>query len=286
MKKGLAVAVLLMQSAFRRYAVNAPETTPLQDSTLTMDVAFPEYKPNANRISIFVWIHPSALNILTRSKDLTLPILGESIPNFQYPMKIRRHATKMERQAMLEKNKVRNIQNFHEDADGNVIRRPSLSRTGRPVTAPSSAASSPTASPLSSTVSYNGRKGILKRSTSGLSSAHMMPASSPGLNFTGVPRISLYRSPNGSVSSSNVTSPFSSDSEDSSGFTSVPQTPLTSSLDLRVDFLTMSIPAPAKTVRWSQDMEIPRRKVTASQTVTIIEGEEVDTDELEEPHAI
>jgi hypothetical protein len=256
---------------FRRYALNAPETTPLQDSTLPMDAIFVEYKPNASRISIFVWIHPSALNILTRSKDLTLPILGESIPNFQYPMKIRRHATKMERQAMLEKNKVRNIQNFHEDADGNVIRRPSLSRMGRPATAPSSAASSPTGSPVLSTTSFSGRKGILKRSTSGLSSAHMMPASSPGLNFASVPRISLYRSPNGSVSSSNVTSPFSSDSEDSSGFTSVPQTPLTSSLDLRVDFLTM---------------EIPRKQVAASRTVTIIEGEEVDTDDSQEPHAI
>jgi hypothetical protein len=251
-----------------------------------LNVIFPEYKPNANRISIFVWIHPSALGILTRSKDLTLPILGEGIPNFQYPMKIRRHASKVERQAMLEKNKVRSIANYHEDADGNMLRRPSLGRIGRPVTAPSSAASSPGGSPVLSTVSYGGRKGILKRSSSGLSHAHMLPSSSPGLNFAGVPRISLYRSPNGSVSSSNVTSPFSSDSEDSSGFTSVPQTPLTSALDLRVDFLTMPMLAPAKTVRWSQDMDIPRKKVTASRTVTIVEGEEVDTDDSEVPHAI
>jgi hypothetical protein len=33
-------------------------------------------------------------------------------------------------------------------------------------------------------------------------------------------------------------------------------------------------------------MDIPRKKVTASRTVTIVEGEEVDTDDSEVPHAI
>lgn len=251
-----------------------------------MEAIFPQHMPNANRVSVFVWIHPSALGILTRSKDLTLPILGEGIPNFQYPMKIRRHASKVERQAMLEKNKVRSITNPQtEDANGNSTRRPSLARIGRPVTAPSSAASSPGGSPVLSTVPF-GKKGILKRSSSGLSQAHMLPTS-PGLNFANVPRISLYRSPNGSVSSSNVTSPFSSDSEDSGGVTSVPQTPLTSSLDLRMDFLTSPMVAPAKTVRWSQDTEMPRKKATTARTVTIIEGDEVDTDSTEEMcHAV
>lgn len=258
---------------FGRYAANAPEATPMQDMTLPLDAIFPAYKSNANFVSIFVWIHPTALGVLTRSQDLTLSILGESIPNFQYPMKIRRHTSKAERQAMIEKNKVRDLSNLQiEEATGNWQRRPSLARNGRPVTAPSSAASSPGSSPVISAVPF-GKKGILKRSSSGMAA---YPSSSDfGLNRVTRP-VSWYQSPSGSVSSSNVTSPFSSDSEDSAGIRSVPQTPLSSTFDLRVDYITDALPLP-KTVRWSQDLNLLQKKSSAIRTVTIMESNETDT---------
>ncbi|KAJ9096111.1 hypothetical protein QFC19_007337 [Naganishia cerealis] len=260
------------------YSPDAPESSPLQDMMITLDSIFPAYKSNTNAISIFVWIHPSALGILTRSKDLTTSILGESIPNFQYPMKIRRHASKLERQAMLEKNKIRTITTSQmENAAGTYSRRPSLARYGRPNTAPSSTASSPSSSPTNTPPPF-GKKGILKRSSSGLS--HMTPYS-PHVNtsLTNISMTSLYRSPGGSVSSSNVTSPMSSDSEDS-GFSSVPHTPLASAMDIRGDFITSYLPGPAKTVRWSESTDTVRKKNPVVRAVTIVEGDEVESDEM------
>jgi hypothetical protein len=260
-----------------RYAANAPEAIPLQDAALPMDAIFPAHKPNANLVSIFVWIHPTALGVLTRSQDLTLSILGESIPNFQYPMKIRRHTSKAERQAMIEKNKVRDLSNLQiEEATGNWQRRPSLARTGRPVTAPSSAASSPTGSPVISPTVPFGKKGILKRSSSGMAMSHVYP-SSADFGLTRINRPVSWYSPSGSTASSTVASPFSSDSEDSSGIRSVPQTPLTSTFDLRVDYINDASPPPSKTVRWSQDTEVVRKKSPSMRTVTIMETNEMDT---------
>ncbi|KAJ9126961.1 hypothetical protein QFC24_001192 [Naganishia onofrii] len=264
------------------YSPDAPDSTPLQHATDPLDSIFPAYKSNTNRISIFVWIHPSALGILTRSKDLTTSILGESIPNFQYPMKIRRHASKLERQAMLEKNKIRTITAQMENASGTYSRRPSLARHGRPNTAPSSAASSPGGSPTLAPMGFSGRKGILKRSSSGLPNGYMAPPS-PNLPFTNFSMTAMYRSPGGSVSSSNVTSPMSSDSEDSA-FSSVPHTPLASMMDLRItgDLLTSVLPGPAKTVRWSETTDVARKKSQkVARAVTIAEGNEVERDEEE-----
>jgi hypothetical protein len=245
--------------------------------TLPLDDIFPAHKTNANFVSIFVWIHPTALGILTRSRDLTLSILGEVIPNFQYPMKIRRHTSKAERQAMIDKNKVRDLSNLQfEEATGSWHQRPSLARVGRPVTTPSSAASSPGGSPVLSAVP-SGKKGILKRSSSGFAMSHNL-AFSADLGSTKQRRpISWYQASNGSASSSSVTSPFSSDSEDSSGVQSVPQTPLTSTFDLRVDYVTSALPQqPSKTVRWSQDVSLIS-KSSAFRTVTILESNETDS---------
>lgn len=250
--------------------------------TLSMDAIFPAHKSNANFVSIFVWVHPTALGVLTRSRDLTLSILGEVIPNFQYPMKIRRHTSKAERQAMIEKNKVRDLSNLQfEEATGSWQRRPSLARAGRPVTAPSSAASSPGGSPVLSAVP-SGKKGILKRSSSGFAMSHSHSLSAdfgPTAVSTRVARpVSWYQSSSGSASSSNVTSPFSSDSEDSSGVRSVPQTPLTSTFDLRVDYITAALPPPpSKTVRWSQDISLIQKKSSDFRTVTIMESSETDS---------
>ncbi|KAJ9122588.1 hypothetical protein QFC22_002017 [Naganishia vaughanmartiniae] len=261
------------------YSPNAPDSTPLQDMIVPLDAIFPAYKSNTNAISIFVWIHPSALGILTRSKDLTTSILGESIPNFQYPMKMRRHASKLERQTMLEKNKVRTITAQMENGSGTYGRRPSLARHGRPNTAPSSAASSPGSSPTFPPM-FSGRKGILKRSSSGLPSGYTA-SHSLNMPFTNLSMTSMYRSPGGSVSSSNVTSPMSSDSEDSA-FSSVPHTPLASVLDLRItgDLITSVLPGPAKTVRWSETTDIARKKAQVARAVTIVEGDEVEKDEM------
>ncbi|KAJ9098707.1 hypothetical protein QFC21_004355 [Naganishia friedmannii] len=265
------------------YSPQAPDTTPLQDMNVSLDEVFPAYKPNTNVISVFVWIHPSALGILTRSKDLTTSILGESIPNFQYPMKIRRHASKLERQAMLEKNKIRTITAQMENASGTYGRRPSLARHGRPNTAPSSAASSPGSSPTLSPMSFNGRKGILKRSSSGLPNGYTSPFSSnmPFAHFSMT--TTMYRSPGGSVSSSNVTSPISSDSEDSA-FSSVPHTPLGSVMDLRItgDLISSILPGPAKTVRWSETTDVARKKSQVARAVTIAEGNEGERDGIED----